>query len=189
MEGELEKAFSYECGQGFGFHVYGHRLDIAILPDGFNLPPALKYDCKIDVLYGIAHLSIQFDMYANIPHIFNTILAFGQSFTTFNGGYYRATFKPGETFSLRTLELKIVESFMLLYTEDTWQRLKSVGGLAPLKHPWNWSTEEGKALCKRIRSEGGMKPLPKEKSRFELAWFNETAQKHGTLHFAAWRKE
>jgi hypothetical protein len=137
--------------------------------------------------------------YLDIPKVINSILSLNKySFVTHNGNTsFKAMFRPGEVYSRKEHELKLIECLHENYIvmapilqfsdpQADWNNIKVFGGIRQFTYPWNYATAEGRAFCTELRASLGKKPVPKRKPRMLWDSYAKTAERYKILHYGGW---
>lgn len=160
---------------------------------------------------GREFLTIDTRLYPFIPQIINAILSIGTyTFVTHTvHSLLQARFVPGQVFTRQAWELHVLENVMKTFDDfmtiptmkhnpdpptteregwterEVWERLRSFGGFRPLLKHWNFATEEGRALCSRVRLALGKTEYSKMKHGPPRMWWKDYAEitaKYNVLH-------
>jgi len=150
---------------------------------------------------GRDYLTVATCEYNNIATIINAVLQ-RYRFRTHNGNSsHTALFKQGEVFTRQHFERRLMETLeegRAMYAdifshtgrenteEARWRAMYEYGGFRPFLRHYNYATEEGRALCTRIRRALRKKERTKFKPRMTWPSYAATAKKYGILHCGGW---
>lgn len=172
--GEVGHAKEYETSPGSlrkttYFKNDDHKIFINLLRNKLlELIPGIEWSNEkkkniwITDWLGHNYLTIHIDHYYLIHIIINFVTVLGYRIITTTQP--KAMFLPGDKFSERNLELKIIETMrqnfdMANYSpvnkyglRSTWEHVLRLGSFGPVTKLKAWTTPEGKAFCRELRT-------------------------------------
>lgn len=211
IDKQLLAALDVDYWNGFGFQCDStqrerpFRMYIAKLKEGDAVNCVQQLQEKLGMTpddiwstdyLGYEFLTINVRHYGKIPLIFNTMLGSGYSVVTHTRPNVR--FAPGDEFSRRNFELKIIDFVLTTFDEfskmgmftterEVWQYMYRTCYLKSLTYHWNWATQEGREFCILFREKlGKKKPRSIIQPRMKWKEYDAAAQKYNVLHRGGW---
>jgi len=162
-------------------------------------PSNKRVRIAVDDFLGNDYVKMDIEGWELIPSVINRCLELGVRVAI--GNKRKVVFQPiydgnGVRFSLRSLELKIIEeneefvSVMSSYSRDEFSKYSDIHGrfhFDSLMNPWNWSSSEGKAYCARLRAILRMDPEA-DPSQNHYLWkgMHQAYQKYKVYYCGGW---